>query len=167
MEYENIKYDCENFTGKNFDNAVFTDCVFNDCKLSANSLVNTRFQGVSFKNCKIEGFNCSRLNRLCVDISFELCDIISSNFSDLKIKRIKFIKCRIKDTDFIYSELKKADFTGSDLAGSVFHNCDLREAVFEQAVNYNLDPSVNKISKAVFSLPEAVNLLAYLDIKIR
>ncbi len=166
-EFEQITFKNKQFYSDELENAVLTDCIFYECKISGLSLKNTRFHGVQFNYCKIEGVSFTQLNRLVLDMNFNECLIRSSNFTDLDIKKTKFIKCTITDSDFINTILKEADFSSSDLKGSVFHNADLREAFFENAVNYNINPAVNRIKKAVFSLPEALNLLSHLDIIIR
>jgi fluoroquinolone resistance protein len=78
-----------------------------------------------------------------------------------------FKKCTISDCDFINTEIKNGDFSSSDLKDSLFHNVNLQGASFEQAINYNINPENNNIKKAVFSLPEAINLLSHLDIRLK
>ena len=69
------------------------------------------------------------------------------------------------------------DFTECDLAASVFDNCDLKLAAFENTIlekadlrssyNYSINPELNKIKKAKFSLPAVVGLLDKYDIEIK
>jgi len=59
-----------------------------------------------------------------------------------------------------------ANFDEVDLTGTIFHNSDLSKADFSNASNYDIDPKTNKIKKAKFSLPEALQLLRGFDITI-
>ena len=45
-----------------------------------------------------------------------------------------------------------------------FRQCNLTRANFEEATGYAIDVKLNEVSKARFSLPEAVSLLRSLDI---
>ncbi len=166
-EYYKHRFKNMDLTSLSFAGKVFSDCIFEECRLSANNLQNARMHGVVFSNCKISGISFTDLNRLVVDISFYSCDIKSSNFTDLKLNSAVFSRCVINDCDFVNTELKNADFRFCDLNDTLFHNTDLTGAVFEQAVNYNINPNSNKIKKAVFSLPEAVNLLAHFGIILK
>ena len=68
------------------------------------------------------------------------------------------------------------DFTECDLTGAVFDNCDLLGAAFENtilktadfrtSINYSINPDINQIKKAKFSLPAVIGLLDRYDIKI-
>jgi uncharacterized protein YjbI with pentapeptide repeats len=65
--------------------------------------------------------------------------------------------------------LQEVDFTESDLSGSSFDNCDLSGALFENtnlektdfrsAFNYTINPEINRMKKARFSLPGVAGLL--------
>ncbi len=70
----------------------------------------------------------------------------------------------------------EVDFSNCDLSGSVFENCNLLRATFENTIlekadfctsfNYSLDPEINKIKKAKFSLSGLIGLLDKYDIEI-
>ncbi len=82
----------------------------------------------------------------------------------------------LKKTTFKNLNLYEADFTGCDLTGSVLDNCDLTRATFESTViekadlrtafNYSIDPEINRIKKAMFSLSGVTGLLEKYDIDI-
>jgi len=88
------------------------------------------------------------------------------NFSDLNMKNSSFIGSKLKDSHFTNTELNGANFSDVDLSGTIFHNCDLSKADFSEASGYDIDPRVNKVKKAKFSLPEAVRLLRGFDVTI-
>jgi len=83
---------------------------------------------------------------------------------------------KIKKTIFRDTKLEEVDFTECDLPGSVFENCDLARATFDHTIlekadfttsfNYSLDPEINRIKKARFSLPDVIGLLHKYDIEI-
>jgi uncharacterized protein YjbI with pentapeptide repeats len=72
--------------------------------------------------------------------------------------------------------LQEVDFTESDLSGSAFDNCDLSGALFENtnlektdfrsAFNYTINPEINRMKKARFSLSGIVGLLGKYGIVI-
>jgi uncharacterized protein YjbI with pentapeptide repeats len=79
-------------------------------------------------------------------------------------------------TRFKNCELKETDFTECDLMNSIFERCDLMDAKFENTVlekvdfrtsfNYSINPEINKIKKAKFSLSAIAGLLDKYDIEI-
>jgi fluoroquinolone resistance protein len=87
-----------------------------------------------------------------------------------------FYGTKIKKTIFRNSQLNETDFTECDLSGSIFDNCDLTRAIFQHSIiekadfrtsyNFSIDPEVNKIKKAKFSLNEIAGLLDKYDIEI-
>ncbi|MGG7552402.1 pentapeptide repeat-containing protein [Chryseobacterium arthrosphaerae] len=77
---------------------------------------------------------------------------------------------------FINSKLIEVDFTECDLSHAVISNCDLSGATFDHSnlekadlrtsVNYSIDPALNRLKKAKFSLSEVYGLLYKFDIEI-
>ena len=72
----------------------------------------------------------------------------------------------IKECHFTNTILSNADFSHTVLPKTVFFHCDLCKADFSTSMQYEIDPSVNKVTKAKFSLPEAATLLKAFDITI-
>jgi len=82
----------------------------------------------------------------------------------------------IKKTVFKNSQLEEVDFTDCDLASSHFENCNLAQARFENTIlekadfrtsyNYSIDPEINRIKRAKFSLNHVTGLLHKYDIEI-
>jgi hypothetical protein len=70
------------------------------------------------------------------------------------------------DVDFREADLSQADFAGTDLTGSLFSNTNLTEADLSDARNYHIAPGQNVLTRAKFSLPEALSLLYNLDIAL-
>jgi uncharacterized protein YjbI with pentapeptide repeats len=98
-------------------------------------------------------------------------------FEDCVLNHCSFFQKKLKKTPFINTQLKGVDFTDTDLTESVFMGCDLNEAKFDhsilvkvdftKALNYVIDPELNSIKKAKFSIPGVIGLLAKYDIDIR
>ncbi len=99
-------------------------------------------------------------------VQFTECNLSYCTFIGLTLKKFSAIKCTAHDVDFSEADLAKAVFTGTDLAESRFLNTNLTEADFTHAVDYAISPLVNKVKKAKFSLPQALSLLAALEITI-
>jgi uncharacterized protein YjbI with pentapeptide repeats len=81
---------------------------------------------------------------------------------------------KVKSTLFKNSQLNETDFSECDLTGSVFDNCDMAGATFDNsnlekvdfttAFNFSIDPEINRIKKAKFSLAGVLGLLNKYDI---
>ena len=97
----------------------------------------------------------------------EECLIRNCNFTDLNLKKRVFCKNQILECDFYNTELSESDFSETTLTDTVFENCNLTKANFSDAKDYQIRPSINKIKKAIFTMPEAVTLLKELDIVIK
>jgi len=48
----------------------------------------------------------------------------------------------------------------------MFVKTNLMNADFSEAINYNIDVRLNEVKKAIFTLPDAINLLQHLGIQI-
>ena len=87
-----------------------------------------------------------------------------------------FPQVKIKKTIFKKSQFYEADFAECDLTNCIFENCDFTRATFENtniekadfrtSFNYSMDPEINRIKKAKFSLPNVIGLLDKYDIEI-
>ena len=82
----------------------------------------------------------------------------------------------LKDTNFKECSLQEVDFTEADFSNSTFENCDFSGAIFESTIlektdfcnssNYSINPEMNRIRKAKFSLNGIVGLLDKYDVII-
>lgn len=136
----------------------FTDCIFEDCDLSLLKVKGSFFNRVQINNCKAIGINWFDTGNPFA-VQFTGSNISYSGFFGKTIKKAKFIKCLANETDFSECKLAQADFSGTDLENARFSNSDLTQADFKDARNYYIDMQHNKVSKAKFSLPEALALL--------
>lgn len=139
------------------------DCRFVDCDLTAARLTGARLRGVAFKNCRAGGVNWSGASSLD-DLSFEHCVLDHGVFTGAKLPRFSAIDCRIREADFGDADVRGAVFARSDLAAARFFGADLSGADLRGAYDYLIDARETKLKKARVSLPEAVALLAGIDV---
>lgn len=194
-EHENIKlndaeYDKMEFVGMELSNSTisqveFTRCTFKKCKFNSAMLMKCRFEdsvfqecdlsimnieysafnSVTFKNSKVLGVNWTKALSP-IDVNFSSCNINLSSFFGLNLSRIIIEECQAKEVDFAETNMTKANLRSSDFTKSRFLKTKLTGADLRNAINYTIDPTCNNIKKAIFSLPEAIGLLSYLDIVI-
>jgi len=101
---------------------------------------------------------------------------LSFRFDNCKLGHSSFYKTKIKKTVFKNSQLEEVDFIECDLASSSFENCNLAKARFENTIlenadfrtsyNYSINPEINRMKKAKFSLTQVTGLLDKYDIEI-
>jgi len=111
-------------------------------------------------------------------LHFDNCNefLFTVEFDNCFLNLSSFYKRKLKKTNFYNSSLQEVDFTETDLTGSLFDNCDLNKAIFENAIlkkadfrtsyNYSIDPEINQIKKAKFSMTGIAGLLNKYDIEI-
>lgn len=157
-------------TGVSFRFCKFSHCCFESCNLSLIKVPASLFSGVSFKNSKLVGVNWTEASwpkiKLAVPVSFTGCLLNDSNFLGLSLAGTALTGCTAKDADFRETDLSGADLTRTDFSGSLFNNTDLSGADLTGARNYTIRISGNRVKDARFSMPEAMDLLYCLDIKI-
>ncbi len=165
-EYEGCSFSNCNFSNTDLSEIQFIDCQFKFCNLSMVKTIKTSFNGVSFLECKILGVNFENCSDFLFKVDFNKCALNFSSFYKRNLRKTSFDNCTLQETDF----------TGADLTGASFGHCDLLNAKFEQtslekadlrsAVNYSIDPEINRIRKAKFSLQGITGLLDKYDIEI-
>jgi len=165
-EYENCMFFNCNFSNTDLSEVKFLECEFTSCNLSLAKLANVALRDVKFKECKMLGLRFDQCNNLGLSIRVDQCSLNHSSFYKIKLKK----------TVFKSSQLQEVDFTEADLTESTFETCDLMHATFENTIlervdlrtafNYSINPEINKIKKARFSLPEVLGLLDKYDVMI-
>lgn len=166
IEYENCSFILCNFSGADLAGSKFTDCEFVDCNLSLANLNQTALRGAKFTRCKMLGLRFDHCTPFGFSLFFEACQVNHSSFHRLNLKKMRFSN----------SQIREVDFTGSDLSDSSFDNCDLLDAKFEgtnleradltTAYNYVIDPELNRVRKAKFSMSGVVGLLQKYGIQV-
>ena len=154
------------FINTNWGNATFSDCHFFECNISLVSLNNCQFNNVVFDQCKLIGLDFFKCQKIILSPQFTNSILHTCDFKQLSLKKILFTGSILKNVLFTATDLSEADFSHADLVGTVFEKCILIKADFRSAKNYSIDPRINTIKKARFSMPEVLKLLAYFDIDI-
>lgn len=165
-EYENCTFSTCDFSNTDLSNVKFISSKFEHCNLSMALLGNTAFKEVVFINSKMLGLRFDHCSTMAFEITVDNCTLNHSSF----------YKTKIKNTVFKSSQLEEVDFTACDLTSALFDNCNLQKAIFENTIlekvdfttayNYSLDPEMNRIKKAKFSLNGLAGLLNKYNIEI-
>lgn len=168
--FENCKFlDCH-FDDSTFQRCKFVDCTFKSCSMNLIKLTSTSFNEVEFFDCKLTGVNWSgiTLPLICITspLHFISCDLSFSSFYELCLPELTLSNCKAKDVDFRLVDLTNANLSNSDLEKAQFLKTNLTAADLRDAVNYVINPMDNKLTKAKFSYPEAVNLLLSFGIEV-
>lgn len=164
-EFVECHFNGIDFTEFNFSRLKFMDCEFIECNLSNVSFKNASFRDIEFKKSKLMGLNWSSAATLS-NLSFYECILDYSVFQSLNLKGTVFSDCKMCEVDFYESQLTKASFADSFLKGAVFNKANLCEADLRGAKEYFIDVRYTQVSRAKFSLPEALTLLSSLEITL-
>lgn len=144
----------------------FENCVFEECDLSLMAVRSTAFKQVRFQQCKMEGINFFDCCRTVLEMRFEGCNLRYSSFAQLPLRHTEFIDCSLREVSFLKTDLLGASFTRCDLARAVFLQSNLEKADFSSAYNFTLDPDVNRMRKARFSVYGLPGLLEKYGIEV-
>lgn len=184
--YTNIELKDLDLRGQKLKNVDFTNCTFTNCKFFESQIIDSNLENASFDGCdlsllkikgsifsdvlfsesKLTGINWTELGGLIFSVNFKKCILKDSIFVEMNLRDARFTDCDLSDTDFSYANLVDSSFEGCDLKNASFENTDLRGADLSKATNYSINPGMNKIKGAKFSLPEVLSFLDYLDIKV-
>ncbi len=165
-EYESCRFLNCDFSNSNLSDFKFTDCEFSDCNLSLAKLVDTVFRDILFKNCKMLGLHFDTCSEFGLSFRFENCILNHSSFYKTKIKKTAFRKTQLHEVDFTECDLTESLFDECDLTRATFDNTLLEKADFRTAFNYSMDPEINKIKKARFSVYGLPGLLGKYNIEV-
>ncbi|NDV46473.1 pentapeptide repeat-containing protein [Paludibacter sp. 221] len=165
-EYENCSFVRCDFSNSDISRVRFLACEFIECNLSLAKLAETSFQDVKFNNCKMLGLHFDDCDEFCFAVRFENCILNHCVFFKLKLKKTIFRNCSLHEADFVESDLESAVFDNCDLMGAMFDNTMLEKADLRTSFNFSIDPTKNKVKKALFSLQGATGLLSIFDVRI-
>lgn len=143
------------FTKSDLKGNDFEDCTFRQCNFSMVDIDGTGFRNAVFIGCKMLGVDFTRGSKFAFSFSFIECYLDYSNFFGTKLRKTIFKDCTLKEVEFTEADLTASAFPGCDLTGARFSNTLLEKVDFRSAVNFGIDPDVNKMKKARFS---ALNL---------
>lgn len=170
-EFEECRFSHCDFSETIFRACRFVDCEFEDCSLKMLNLDGTVLAGSRFLRCNLIGVDWTHANwgewqSKMKALEFMECELKYALFGGIELKKFKLQNSFAQEANFSNASMIEADFAGTDFLGAIFHKCDLTKANFVGAKNYAIHLNNNKTKGTKFSLPEAVRLLHYLDIKL-
>jgi fluoroquinolone resistance protein len=152
----------------------FLECEFSGCNISLAKLTQTALKDIKFKNCKMLGLNFGDCNEFAFSVNFDTCILDRASFVDttsalkkrVKLKQTVFKNSQLYEVDFTECDLSAASFDNCDLTGAIFKDTILEKADFRTAINYSIDPELNRIEKAKFSRSGLAGLLDKYDLEL-
>lgn len=164
--YDHCTFHHCDLSSSNLSEIIFVDCVFAGCNLSMASVSATVFRDVQFTDCKMLGVRFDQASAFGLACRFTGCVLDHSSFYGAKMKKTSFVRCQLRQVDFTECDLTQATFDGCDLADAVFERTVLEKADLRGALHYSIDPAVNRVKKARFSLEGLPGLLQKFDILV-
>jgi fluoroquinolone resistance protein len=165
-DFEGCRFSRCDLGGLDLSGINFTDCVFDECNLSATKIIQTTFNDVRFTGCKILGLHFETANQHLLSVHFEKSTLDLCSFYQCKMKKTVFNQCSLQEVDFTETILTEANFDGCNLKGAKFERSHLEKADLRTAINYSMDPELNKLKQARFSSPEVLSLLDKYQLRI-
>ncbi len=165
-DYENCIFNNCNFSNADLSGLIFSECTFKGCDLSLAKLTKTSFRDARFKDCKLLGLQFENCNDFLFSADFSGCNLNMTTFFKKRLKNTRFANCTLRETDFTESELSSSVFDSCDLTRAIFIHTNLEKSDFRSSFNFSIDPEINRIKKAKFSLAGLVGLLDKYDIEI-
>jgi len=165
-DYEDCVFSGCTFTNCYLSASNFSDCEFVDCDLSMVNLTGVTLRDLRFKRCKMLGVKFETCNKLLFSVRFEQSQLDFSTFHALPLANTSFIDCRLLEVDFTEADLRGAVFHKSDLSGAVFLQTNLEKSDFRTAEHFSIDPELNRMKKARFSLEGVGGLLGKYDLEL-
>ena len=158
-DYEECVFSACSFMHSKLIGSNFSECTFVDCDLSMVNLTGITLRDCRFLRCKILGVKFESCNELLFSAGFEQCQLDFSSFFKLPLANTVFNECGLLEVDFTKADLQGALFKQCDLSGAIFFESSLEKADFREAKNFTIDPELNRMKDARFSLAGAGGLL--------
>ncbi|MEO8085224.1 MAG: pentapeptide repeat-containing protein [Bacteroidota bacterium] len=165
-EYELCIFKVCDFSDADLSGIKFIECEFVDCNLSNAKISDVILRDASFNNCKLIGLMFNTCNSFGFSVGFNGCNLSHSSFYQKKLKGAVFKNSRLQEVDFTESDLTNAVFENCDFLNATFEKTILEKTDFRSSFNYSINPDLNKIKKAKFSLSGIEGLLHHIDIEI-
>jgi len=157
--YEGCRFvDC-NFSSLDIVNIHFEDCEFTNCNLSNTNLCDSSLQNIQFYECKLLGVKFEECNPFLFQVSFHFCHLDYASFYKMKVKNSFFENCNLEGVDFTEADLEKTVFSQCNLRNAIFERSNLTKTDFSTATNFSIDPTKNKMNKAIFDKTDLSGLL--------
>ncbi|WP_320171021.1 pentapeptide repeat-containing protein [Maridesulfovibrio sp.] len=166
VSFYRCKFQQADFQYAEFRECEFQECVFDDCNLALAVFNSTKVIDSEFNGSKLLGINWGNLGPVII-ARFYNCLMDRCSFSGMNLTKVGFEDCSLRDASFADCKLARIKFDNCDFSGCQFHQTDMSRADFSTSRNYFMNAETNKLTKTCFSLPEAVSLLANLDIVLK
>ena len=169
-EYVDCRFENCAFEALTLVHCRFTDCVFINCTINDIKTKSSEVKFAQLHNCSIRGVNWGLLMPTGgfgepID-KLENCSLKYNHFMRMNFRRFNWTGSSITGTTFAECNLQESNFSGCDLTDSEFFRCNLEKADFRDSKDYRIDVPGCQMKNARFSMPEAVNLLYSLGIKV-
>lgn len=155
-------------TEADFTGAQLAECTFERCEMPMVILTDTVLQDVAFEGSRLTGVNFSTVAQGAIGVHarFDSCDLSFCSFDKLDLTDCSFKGCIFREADFRRCELEKVSFADCDLSRCVFLQNNLIGADLRTARHYQISPFSNRIKGMKVTLPEALSLLAELQVEL-
>ncbi len=164
--FEHCRFISSDLSYADLSGLTFVNCFFDECNLSLIKLSDTGLQDVQFKGCKLTGADFSKSNDFLFEANFSNCILDNAIFYKKKNKGAKFTDCSLIETDFTEADLTNVQFDNCNLHRAFFNRTILKSADLRTSYNFTIDPDMNNLKKARFSVQGLPGLLAKYDIRI-
>jgi uncharacterized protein YjbI with pentapeptide repeats len=165
-DYEGCGFINCNFSNADLSDTHFIDCEFTGCNMSLVKVSKTEFRDTQFKDCKLLGIHFYNGNNFLFSADFDNCILNLSSFFKMNLKKMQFKNSTLQEVDFTEADLSNALFQNCDLTRATFENTILEKADLRKSFNYSIDPELNRLKKAKFSMPAVIGLLDKYDIQV-
>jgi len=112
------------------------------------------------------GLRFDACNEFGLSFSFNGCQLNHSSFYKTKIKKTVFKNSQLQEVEFAACDLTSSLFENCDLSGALFENTNIEKVDFRTSYNYSIDPEINRVAKAKFSILGVSGLLEKFNITI-
>jgi len=164
--YEYCQFSNCDFSNSDLSDVKFMDCEFYCCNPSMTKLIGTVLRDIVFNESKLLGMQFENCNDLLLSVKFTNCNLSHSSFYKVNLKMTIFENTKLHEVDFTECNLSSSIFDNCDLSRAIFDNTNIEKTDFRTSCNYSINPEINRIKRAKFSLPEVVGLLGKYDINI-
>lgn len=154
------------FTRADLSARSFSECTFTNCELTMTRMVRTSIRDCTFVNCKLLGVSFDHGKTNLFAAVFTDCLMDSCSFQGMSLQHATFAGCRMHGVEFSGADVSGVVFDRCDLSDAVFVDCDLRGTDFRTALGFTLDPELNRMKGARFSLDGLQGLLAKYGIRV-
>lgn len=166
-DYEFCRFISCKFPKADLSEFGFIDCEFEGCDLSMTKLYGTTIRDCRFKECKLIGLQFDSCNDFSFSADFESCNLNLSSFFGVKLNNRTFKNCSLQEVDLTQADLKGTVFDNCDLSNATFSATLLQKADLATSYNFSIDPELNQLEGAKFSLQGLPGLLEKYGIEIQ